>query len=32
MSIKKLYKYDDWIWDCHHAGFDIVSNRILKLV
>ena len=24
--------YPDWKWDYHHAGFDIVSNRILEIV
>ena len=24
--------YPDWIWDYHHAGFDIVSNRILEVL
>ena len=24
--------YDDWLWDYHHAGFDIVANRILKVI
>ncbi len=26
------YGYPDWIWDYHHAGFDIVSNRILEVL
>ena len=24
--------YPDWIWNYHHAGFDIVSNRILEVL
>lgn len=24
--------YDDWIWDYHHAGFDIIANRILEVI
>ena len=26
------YGYPDWKWDFHHAGFDIVSNRILEIL
>lgn len=24
--------YPDWKWDYHHAGFDIISNRILEVL